>query len=111
MFVNNRMHKQLKSHYMTGSYQDAAAYAYSYAEMCDIIESFIGLNDRKVYEALLADQQKHVKPKTVYDGNWLPGVIIREIAWFIGRICWLTIKLVGFLIIIPVIFNLLKKPK
>lgn len=111
MFVNNRMHKQLESHYMAGSYQDQAAYGYSYAEMCDIIESFIGINDRKNYEALLAEQQEAVKAKV--PSNSLPIVmtILDGVLLFGIKLCWLTIKLVGFLIIIPVILNLLKKPK
>ena len=113
MFVNNRMHKQLQSHYMTGSYQDQAAYAYSYAEMCDIIESFIGINDRKNYEFLLAEQQEAVKAKAEVPSNSLPIVmaILDGVLLFGIKLCWLTIKLVGFLLIIPVIFNLLKNHK
>lgn len=52
LWVNNNMHKVLRSHYMMGAYVDRAIYGYTYEEMKAILHSKLGLTEEENYYAV-----------------------------------------------------------
>lgn len=98
MFVSNRMVKVLQSHYMMGSYQDQASYGYSYAEMCKIMEEYLGPSD-KARVRILQQPLPTVKPNGMDYQDWV--YVMLRVARFVGVILWGTVKCVAFIAVVP----------
>lgn len=109
IFANNKMHKMLSSHYMLGSYQTQASYAYTYEEMCAIMKSNMGPSDRERY-LILKHEQSIQKP---VDGTRA------EVALYIGlrtlQLCGTILvgvaKIMAVVTIVPFVIYMMSKRK
>lgn len=109
VFANNKMHKLLASHYMLGSYQTQASYAYTYEEMCAIMTSNLGPSDRERYLALKAEQGLQ-KPVNGSRGEVALYIALRTLQ-LCGTVFIGVAKIVAILTVIPFIIHLLSKRK
>jgi hypothetical protein len=107
LYVNNRMDKDLKPYYMSGSYQAGAMYAYSYDEMIAIIKSRLGPSDYERYEMAVA-QSHALQPKQI-QYNPLAAVWIEGIATTLIHGVLLSIKFVVLMCIVPFVIMFLNK--
>lgn len=107
VFATIKMHKALQSHHFAGSYDQGAMYAYTYEEMCAIMNSHLGPSDRERYEAGL----KEGSNKTLITGNtvskWpLIAYGLWKILVFIVLFSIKAFNTVVFLIILPLIIKI-----
>lgn len=106
LWVNNNMHKVLRSHYMLGAYVDKAIYGYTYDEMKAILHSKLGPTEEEAYE--------HATRSKVYDGQGRLGVWIFGVVKFFEFLIFALFKGFKFLLImvlIPIIIRLFSKRK
>lgn len=109
LFANNKMHKMLASHYMLGSYQTEASYAYTYEEMCEIMRANLGPSDRERYLAL-KDEQKIVKPVDGTKAEVALYIVLRTLQ-LCGTILVGVGKVVAVVTLVPFIIHLISKRK
>lgn len=109
IFANNKMHKMLASHYMLGSYQTQASYAYTYEEMCAIMTSNLGPSDRERYLSLKHDQGlQRPTGDSKLDIALYIGLRALELS---GTIFVGIAKVMAVLTVVPFIIHLLSKRK
>lgn len=108
LFAHNQMHRKLKSHYVMGTFEQGAIYAYSPEEAGNIITSSIGLNDEEAYKALSVDQ---VPQKSGVDRSYVTWLTVGKVCSFLIWFAWGIIKVISFLLVIPFLIAWLKKPK
>lgn len=108
LFAHNQMHRLLKSHYMVGSFEQGAMYAYDFAEMSHIITSTIGLDDKAAYEALLA---QGVPQKSSVDKSYVTWYTVGKACEFLIWFTWGIVKVVSFLLVIPFLISWINKRK
>lgn len=109
VFANNKMHKLLASHYMLGSYQTQASYAYTYEEMCAIMKSNLGPSDMERY-LILKHGQSIQKPVNGTRGEVALYIALRTLQ-LCGTVFIGVAKIVAVLTVIPFIIHLLSKRK
>ena len=109
IFANNKMHKMLASHYMLGSYQTQASYAYTFEEMCAIMTSNLGPSDRERYLALRDDQGIQMPVGT---GKWEMATYIGLRSLHVAGVIFVGIaKIVAVITILPILIHWMSKKK
>lgn len=114
LFATVKMHKVLQSHHFAGSYDQGAMYAYTYEEMCAIMNSNLGPSDRERYEAGLKEQSNKtlIKDIPVHDdiSKWT------RIAYFLWKTLVLLVVIlikglntVLFIVILPLIIGFIER--
>lgn len=104
-FVNLRMAQALKNFHVGGNYQDFAWYALDFNELCALIEMHMGPCDEDRYLASVAE-----KPLPNQRAELIIHTLI-EFGWFSVKVLWLLTKMLGILLLIPLLIKLFSKPK
>lgn len=101
-FVNIRLHKLLKSFYISGTYFSGALYGLPYDQMVSLVTSYIGLCEEAMYDQL----SQNVPKRNNRDRNMLIMTFcVRFAMWFITCV-YLTCKFILTMLLIPFIIKL-----
>lgn len=109
LFVNNHMHKTFKNNYMFGSFTTGAMYGYTFDEMSALLTHKLGPSDRERYEqALIEDAHERLRASPE-EPMW--AVVLWETTKFLVTIAVKGFKMIGVLLLIPVLIHLFSKRK
>lgn len=101
-FVNIRLHKLLKSFYISGTYASGAMYGLPYDQMVSLVTSHIGLDEKSFYNQVI--QQSSSKDE--YHRNRLIMTFVGRLSMSFITILYEICKFVLIMLIIPFIIKL-----
>lgn len=108
IFAHNLMHRRLKSHYVMGTFEQGAIYAYSPEETFNILTSAIGPDDEAVYRSLTSED---APKKSSIDKSYIAWFTLAKFCELIIIVGWGIVKVVAFLLVIPFLISWLNKHK
>ena len=106
LIIANKLHSQLKSMHLTGTYENGAMYAVSYEDMSSILTSILGDDDRTRYEKLR--KTSNISRKQFWYDSGYAGLRFAGLTLFI---LYKTFTFIIIQMIMPLIINFFTKKR
>jgi hypothetical protein len=110
VFIENQMARLLKNFYLSGAYHEAsgATYMVDWHEMCLIMAEKLGPDDMTRCMQLLSEGQADIIARRKHRQALAYEIFVRSLM-FLGHVAWLSVKLVGFVLLVPLIMAIFSR--
>lgn len=108
LYVQNAMQRDLKSMYLSGTYELGALYFFDYPDLCNIITSKLGPSDLCRYEIAKAELVR-TRQWDEFERRQRAGAALDGLLKFLWVLLTCALKIIGFLLIFPLIIHWMNK--